>query len=130
MTQGSGINGMSAEKCFFRFRREEHLKKRSEIREVFKRGKRIGCQGARLFVLGNNLPHNRICFTFSRNYGSAVERNRVKRLGREAYRTCKPGLRQGYDMILQVAKTEQKALTFMHHSGQLQFLLKKAGLLL
>jgi ribonuclease P protein component len=85
---------------FFRFRPGEHLKKRNEIREVFSKGKRIALRGVKLFILKNCLPHNRICFTLSRGYGNAVERNRAKRLGREAYRHLKPRLSFGYDFIL------------------------------
>jgi ribonuclease P protein component len=105
------------------------LKGRDEIREVFGKGKRIGCQGAKLFVLKNELPHNRICFTFSRGFGTAVERNRARRLGREAYRNLKPRLRCGYDLILLVYP-DNAASTFVGRMEQLQYLFARAGLLL
>jgi len=103
------------------------LKGRDEIREVFGKGKRIGCQGAKLFVLKNNLPHNRICFTFSRGFGTAVERNRARRLGREAYRNLKPRLQCGYDLILLVY-SESKGAAFTERMGQLKHLFARAGL--
>ena len=112
----------------FRFRREEHLKGRSEIREVFSKGKRFGCQGAKLFVLSNGLAHNRICFTFSRNFGNAVERNHAKRLGREAFRNLKPYLQGGYDLIFLVYPGESK-IGFTERAGQLRYLFTRAGLL-
>jgi ribonuclease P protein component len=108
--------------------REERLKKRNDIREVFGKGKRIGCRGAKLFVLKNNLPHNRICFTFSRGFGTAVKRNRAKRLGREAYRNIKPRLCCGYDLILLVYPDDADA-TFAGRMKQLELLLSRAGLL-
>jgi len=104
------------------------LKGRNEIREVFGKGKRIGCQGAKLFVLKNELARNRICFTFSRGFGTAVERNRARRLGREAYRNLKPRLRCGYDLILLVYP--ESAPTFAGRMDQLQYLFARAGLLL
>jgi ribonuclease P protein component len=107
--------------------REERLKKRNEIREVFDRGKRIGGRGAKLFVLKNNLPHSRICFTFPRGFGTAVKRNRARRLGREAYRNLKSRLRCGYDLILLVYPEETQTLA--GRMGQLQFLFTRAGLL-
>ncbi|MDR0585510.1 MAG: ribonuclease P protein component [Treponema sp.] len=127
---------MSGERDSFRFKREERLKGRNEIREVFSRGKRFGCRGAKLFVLKNSLSRNRICFTFSRGFGNAVERNRTRRLGREAYRYLRPRLAGGCDLILLVypetapvpaAAAKKNGLAV--RTGQLSFLLTKAGLL-
>ena len=125
---------------FFRFRREERLKGRNEIRAVFNKGRRFGCRGAKLFLLKNNLPHNRICFTFSggkNGFKGAVARNRVRRLGREAFRLLKPRLNSGYDLILLVYPEAApdnlqaaKAVVLADRTRQLEFLFSKAGLLL
>jgi len=116
----------------FRFRRDEHLKKGSEIRKVFNKGKRVGCRGAKLFVLENGLPRNRICFTFSRGFAGAVRRNRARRLGREAYRALKPGLGCGYDLVFLVypedAGSAGASLGLADRLGQLRYLFAKAGL--
>ena len=122
-----GSASIGGGECSFRFRREEHLKKRNEIREVFGKGKRIGCRGAKLFVLKNKLPHNRICFTFPRGFGTAVERNRAKRFGREAYRNLKPRIRRGYDLILLVYPEDNAAFT--GRVEQMKHLFARAGLL-
>ncbi|WP_461253904.1 ribonuclease P protein component [Treponema sp. R8-4-B8] len=113
------------EKALFRFKREEHLKGRKEIREVFGKGKRYGCRGAKLFVLKNDLPYNRICFSLFKGFGNAVSRNRAKRLSREAYRLMKNRLLGGYDLILLVYPEAQKVTV----TETLEFLFKKAGLL-
>jgi RNase P protein component len=55
-----------------------------------------------LFVLKNDLPYNRIGFTQIRKYGNAPERNRARRLGREAYRLLRPRLKAGFDLVLLV----------------------------
>jgi ribonuclease P protein component len=55
-----------------------------------------------LFVLKNGLLYNRIGFTQVRKYGNAPERNRARRLGREAYRHLRPRLKTGFDLILLV----------------------------
>ena len=110
------------------FKREERLKKRDDIRAVFGRGKRFSCRGAKLFVLQNNLPHNRICFTFPQGFGTAVQRNRARRLGREAYRSFKLRLDGGHDMVLLVYP-EDAGATFSLRVEQLGILLGKAGIL-
>jgi ribonuclease P protein component len=117
------------DKGFFRFRREEHLKGRDEIRLVFGKGKRYSVRGAVLFVLKNELPHNRICFTFSRGFGNAVARNRARRLSREAYRLMKNKLYTGYDLILQVQSESLADTKLSDREGQLESLFSKAGLM-
>ncbi|MDR3275595.1 MAG: ribonuclease P protein component [Treponema sp.] len=86
----------------FRFPRGERLKRRGDIQRVFKCGKAASGAGAKLFVLENGLPHNRIAFSFARKFGNAVERNRARRLGREAYRHLRSSLKSGFDLVLLV----------------------------
>ncbi len=125
------------DKGSFRFMRQEHLKGRNEIKEVFGKGKRYGCRGAKLFVLKNELPLNRICFTFSRGFGNAVARNRARRLGREAFRLMKPCLFGGHDLILLVYPAEaaeseaslSSKARLSDRAVQLRALFTKAGLL-
>ena len=124
----------------FRFRREERLKGNREIREVFSKGKRFSCHGAKLFLLENNLPFNRICFTFSKlskgkqvsmrnQFWNAVARNRAKRLGREAFRLIRHSLKCGYNIVLLVYPETEKTAVFSDRERQLESLFKKAGLL-
>jgi ribonuclease P protein component len=109
----------------FRFPRVERLKKREEIREVFNRGWIVSCSGAKLFVRKNEISRNRIAFTFSRKFGNAVNRNRARRVGREAYRYIRQGLKIGYDLVLLVYPGKD---TFAVRMEQLNSLFFKAGL--
>jgi ribonuclease P protein component len=84
----------------FRFGRQEHLKKRDDIGRVFRKGRSVACFGAKLFYLENGLGRNRIVFTFARKFGNAVQRNRARRLGKEAFRLMKAALKSGYDLAL------------------------------
>ena len=121
----------------FLFKREEHLKGRKEIREVFNKGKRVSVNGAKLFLRKNDLPYNRICFSFSRGFGNAVVRNRIRRLEREAFRLLKTRLTGGYDLILlafhdaggKENPNPLKKAVLHDKSVQLETLFKKAGLL-
>jgi ribonuclease P protein component len=107
------------------FPRTERLKKRADIRLVMKKGRRVTEYGAKLFYRENNLPYNRIAFTFARKFGNAVERNRARRLGRESYRHLRSGLPAGWDFVLLVYPGES---TFDRRLIQLQKLIGRAGL--
>ena len=128
-----------------RFRRQEHLKRRVELTRVFKKGRVVSCPGVKLFFLANGLAHNRIVITFARKYGNAVQRNRARRLGREAYRLMRGELAAGYDVVLliyprttgnEAAKPglegnnlpAGKAGSLAESTGQLKTLFKKAGI--
>ncbi|WP_369695313.1 ribonuclease P protein component [Gracilinema caldarium] len=111
----------------FRFRSAERLKGREEIRRAFADGRKFSCNGAKLFVVQNGLPVNRIAFTFARKYGNAVQRNRSRRLSREVYRLLKARLCIGYDLVLLVYPG---ADTFADRLEQLETLFRKAGLFL
>ena len=86
-------------------------------------------------MLKNNMPHNRICFTFSRKFGNAVVRNHARRLGREAFRLMKLSLYGGHDLILLVYPPPDKEQSgksktdYSERVRQLEFLFTKAGLL-
>ena len=122
------VNETACEAKSYRFPREERLKGRDEIRKVFSERKGVSCPGARLLSLRNSLPYNRIAFTFSRKFGTAVERNRSRRLSREAYRFLRKELRQGYDMVLLVYPGSGRDV-LLNRMEQLRELFSRAGLL-
>ncbi len=108
------------------FKPEEKIKKSSEIRNLFKQGKKVSTNGAKLFVLPNDLSFNRIAFALPHGFGNAVQRNYSKRLSREAYRNLKCNIKSGYDMVLLVYKGDD---FFSSRCNQICSLCKKAGLL-
>ena len=124
--QTKGIKKVSKSRNY-RFPRTEKLKGRNEIREVFGQRKGVSCAGAKLFMLRNGLPHNRIAFTFSRKFGTAVERNHSRRLSREVYRLLRNELKKGYDLVLLVNPGRD---TFSVRMEQLRNLFSRSGLFL
>ena len=116
--------GLSESKCFTL---DERIKRGSEIKNLFKNGKRVSIAGAKLFYLPNNLEFNRIGFPLPRGFGNAVERNRAKRFSREVFRNLKSHLNNGYDMLLLVYPPAEKD-SFHSRCEQFQTLCKKAGL--
>jgi RNase P protein component len=109
----------------------------------------VYCPGAKLFFFANDLPYNRIVITFARKFGNAVQRNRARRLGREAYRLMRDNCKAGYDLVLllyppvkesapsktppkgekpKTVKAAARAGSLAESSEQLQTLFKKASL--
>ena len=108
------------------FTRMERVKKNSDIQNLFRKGKRVSVQGSKLFYMANGMDINRIAFTLPRGYGNAVERNRSKRLSREAYRYFKASLDTGYDMVLLVYPGND---SFRTRCAQVRKLCLKAGII-
>ena len=79
----------------------DRIKKRGEIMRIFRRGGSASDEGLRLRVLANSIGRRRIAGVVSRRHGNAVRRNRIKRLCREAFRTCRADLPESFDYILQ-----------------------------
>lgn len=105
--------------------KEERLCGADRIRELFRNGTRYSGGGAKLFVLPNKLPYNRFVCTFQRHYGSAVQRNKARRLSKEVYRQMKYRLKTGLDIILLVFPGND---TFFMRARQMGYLFKKADM--
>ena len=76
------------------------LKKNSDFRRLYARGKSAVTPFLVLYARRNRLGENRVGYTVSAKLGHAVVRNRVRRRLREIYRLNTPRLRQGYDLVV------------------------------
>lgn len=80
--------------------RNERLRGRGCVSELFEKGGRgtSGTVAAR--ALANGLEHSRLAAVAGRKSGNAVERNRMRRRLKAAFRTQKDVLPRGYDLAL------------------------------
>ena len=114
----------------YRFLKQDRLRKSSEFDRVYRRGRKIVSPNAVLFYSPNRLERFRFGITVSRKVGKAVQRNRIKRFLREAYRLNRQLLnrQQACDVVL-VMRKEGAGLTFRELEKVLLELFSRAGLL-
>lgn len=86
----------------FFFRKENRVLRRSDFQAAYSAGKLYRRRCVHVFIARREDPSlpTRIGLTATRKTGGAVQRNRVKRLGREIFRQALPRLRPGYTIIV------------------------------
>ena len=80
------------------FPRAGRLRQRAEFERAYEQGTRISGRFMMLFVIANGRTAPRLGVAATRKLGSAVERNRAKRLARELFRRRK--LPVGLDIVI------------------------------
>ena len=81
------------------------LQENREFRRTYYKGKSCTTSVVVLYVLKNHRKQNRIGLTATKKVGGAVERNRARRVLREAYRLLEEQFPVGYDYVF-VARTK------------------------
>src|SRR5947208_12709893 len=100
----------------FRFRKHEHLRRPDEFRRVYDRRRSVSDDWLIVYACENGLAHARLGLSVSRKVGGAVQRNRLRRLYREAFRLSKPELPGGVDLVLIPRRPEAPALAVLRET--------------
>ena len=107
----------------------ESLKKNSDFKNVYTRGKSYANKYLVMYVLENNLGKNRIGISVSKKVGNSVVRHRITRLVRESYRLHENIFNSGLDIVI-VARKGASTVKYAEiesallHLGKLHHILK------
>ncbi len=106
----------------------ERLKKSWEFQRTYKKGKKYWDAYFVIYVYNTQLHQPRLGITASKKVGNSVQRNRVKRLIREAFRMLKHKLLPYYDIVV-VGRTAACSLTAHQTRESLHKLFHRASVL-
>lgn len=84
----------------------------------------VGCWVI-LDILPNRSKTTRLGITVTKRFGKSHDRNRFKRITREAFRLCREMLVQGIDINVKPRSSSHRAKTQDIHAEILHFLSKK-----
>jgi len=107
----------------------DSLCKNHEFRRAYARGKSFVSPMVVVYVLKNRCRALRVGITTSKKIGNAVQRNRARRVIREAFRQILPQVRTGYDIVF-VARGRTPFVKSTEVRRHMLRQLKEAGLLI
>jgi ribonuclease P protein component len=93
-----------------RFRPYEHLRRPADFRRVYNARRSVSNDWLIVYACLNERGYSRLGLSVSRKYGGAVQRNRLRRLYREAYRLTKLILPTGLDVVLIPRGKDERSL--------------------
>lgn len=93
----------------YKYKKIFRIRKRPEYRNLFRKSKRISGIRISLDIYITSKKQSKLGITAPKKYGNAVERNRFKRLVREAFRTSVPHLSSSLECNVYPRKAAKNA---------------------
>lgn len=106
------------------FRAHEHIRARQEFQHIYDTGRRLSGRLMTLFVSPNGTSEPRLGIAATRKIGSAVVRNRAKRLARELFRHHKPP--GGLDIVV-IPRREMVDASYVTLEAEFRALLERGN---
>ncbi len=102
-----------------RLARADRMKKRYEFRQVQLSGRRIHTPHFLVVVQANALQKTRLGITVTKKVGTAVQRNRIKRVVREVFRRNRHLFPASHDVVF-IAKRNATGIGYQSLLGELE----------
>src|SRR6516162_7496233 len=100
----------------FTFRKNEHLRRPQDFRRVYDFRRSVSDGLLIVYAAPNGLTHLRLGLSVSRKVGQATQRNRLRRLYREAFRLTRHEMPVGLDLVLIPRSGQEPALDALKQS--------------
>lgn len=105
------------------------LKQNKDFRTAYYHGRSLVHPSLIVYVRKNRMGLTRVGITTGKKIGKAVQRNRCRRVIREAFRLLQPEVKRGYDYVF-VARVATLKRTSTQIGTIMREQLNKAGMLL
>ena len=103
------------------------IRKKADIDNVMKAGKRQSLSCFKLSVVKNDLTYSRIIVIPARHYGNSVQRNKIRRQIKEIWRTNQERFQSGLDFAVVVYPTHDNSMTFEETKTLILDLFERSG---
>lgn len=111
------------------FNNTDGIKKDSDFRKVYQRGKSLADRNLVIYTMKNKFDKSRIGISISKKVGKAHERNRIRRCIKEAYRlNIDDKVLGGYDLVF-IARINAADKDYRELEKSLKYICKKANII-
>ncbi|NMA92794.1 MAG: ribonuclease P protein component [Firmicutes bacterium] len=105
------------------------IRKSREFGVIYRKGKFVVSRGVVVYYRKSRQPGHRLGFSISKKIGKSVQRHRIKRIYKEAFRSLQEKIKPGYDLVL-VARKPAVDTGYWQAREELWSICKKANLAL
>lgn len=107
-----------------RFSKKHRIAKRNDFQTIFQTGRRFVQPHLLAFCKKNSLSYARLGVSIGRKFGPAYQRNRFKRLVREAFRQSPLRYQAGLDVLI-LPNNANKTLVWKHVHEEVGAILRR-----